>query len=305
MLTPQQLEQRLDFITGSDIGAILGLNEYKTPVQVWLEKTRQEVAIDISDKPAVKAGNRLEEAVAQWFAAETGKEVIKDDRFFIHKNLPYLGGNIDRLVVGEDALLECKTTQSDRGWGAGYSEGDNKIPDNYLCQVIHYCAIADVQVAYVAVLIRGIDFRWFKYERDLALEAQIAERCTMFWFNHVQPKVAPQPTTADEVTTLLRGKVSDEAIQVTHEIEVALGELKCVRDDLETLKDQEKNLKDIICTYMKDRQTLVNTDGTIAVTWKQREGSTRFDGKAFKENHPDLYQEYVTRGDFVRTFLIK
>jgi putative phage-type endonuclease len=306
MLTPQQLEQRLNFLTGSDVGAILGINEYKTPVQVWLEKTRQLVAEDISDKPAVKAGIRLEDAVATWFEHETGKQVIKDDKFFIHSNLPYLGGNIDRLVVGENALLECKTTQSDRGWGAGFIHGDNKIPDNYLCQVIHYCAITGCEVGYVAVLIRGIDFRWYKYERDLSLEATIIERLTQFWFNHVQSNVAPEPKTADEVKTLLRGNVSDDYVMI-NDIGIigALEMLRHTREELKRLKEVEEACKNEICVYMGDKQTLVNTDGTIAVTWNQREGSTRFDSKSFKEKHPDLYKQFEVKGDYVRTFLVK
>lgn len=305
MLTPEQKEQRLNYITGSDVGAILGVNEWSSPVQIWLQKTRREVAEDISDKPAVKAGIRLEDAVAQWFCAETGKQVYKDDRFFIHRSIPYFGGNIDRLITGEDALLECKTSQSDRGWGAGYLHGDNKIPDNYLCQVIHYCAVANISVAYVAVLIRGVDFRWYKYERDLELESNILSRCSDFWINHVKADVAPQPKTEDEVKTLLRGKVSEGFIEVTPYVDAAINNLIEIRGELKELEEREKELKNIICAYMNDKQTLVNNDGTIAVTWKQREGTVRFDTKAFKEKYPELYKDFEVKGDPIRTFLIK
>lgn len=305
MLTPAQLEQRLNFITGSDVGAILGVNNYKTPVQVWLEKTRQEVAPDIGDKPAVKAGNRLEDAVANWFTAETGKEVYKDDKFFIHRSIPFLGGNIDRLVTGENALLECKTTQSDKGWGAGFMAGDNKIPDNYLCQVIHYCAVANCNVAYIAVLIRGIDFRWYKYERDLDLEEDILARCIAFWNVNVKGNLAPAPKTEGEVKTILRGKVSDDYIQANPEAEAAIINLKCARELIKQQEEFETYWKNWLCIYMNEKQTLVNNDGTIGITWRQREGSVRFDTKAFKEAHPELYKQFETKGDFVRTFLVK
>lgn len=305
MLTPEQLEQRLNYICGSDVGAILGVNDWSTPVDVWLQKTRRKEAEDISDKPAVKAGNMLEEAVAQWFAAVTGKEIYGDNTFHVHKSIPHLGGNVDRFIVGENAILECKTTQSDRGWGAGYLEGDNKIPDSYLCQVIHYCAVTNRDVAYVAVLIRGIDFRWYRYERDVVLEEQIIGRCTSFWLDNVKADVAPEPKTAEEVTALLRGKISDDYVQADIEIQTAVENFKDARDDLKKIEENQKYWKDIVCSYMKDKQTLVNTDGTIAVTWKQREGSVRFDTKSFKEAHPELYKQFETKGDYVRTFLVK
>ncbi len=305
MLTPEQIEKRLDYVTGSDVGTILGINKYETPVELWQIKTRQFVKHDISDRPAVKAGNRLENAVAEWFTAETGKELINDDNFIIHPTLPLLGGNIDRRVVGENALLECKTTQSEEGWGEGYLLGDNKIPDSYLCQVIHYCAITGCDVAYIAVLIRGIDFRWFMYERDLNLEEFITSKCIGWWNDHVVANVAPQPSTENEVLALLRGKISAEFVVADNETLIAIDELKDVRAKIKEWEKLEKLYRDALCVYMNDKQTLANPDGTIAITWKQREGSVRFDTKAFKEKFPELYSEFEVQGEPVRTFLVK
>ena len=305
MLSPEQLEQRLDYICGSDVGAICGVNEWKTPVEVWLEKTRQQVAKDISDKPAVKAGNMLEGAVANWFALETGKKIKEATEFYVHKDIPFLGGNIDRLIDGENALLECKTTQSDKGWGAGYSEGDNQIPDSYLCQVIHYCAITNRDVAYIAVLIRGIDFRWFKYERDMALEKLITDKCVAFYNNHIKANICPEPTTEEEVKIALRGRISDETIVADDSTWVALDTLKKIKEQIKALEEAEKSCRNIVCTALKDKQTLVDLNGRILATWKQREGSVRFDAKTFKDANPELYKQFEVKGEPVRTFLIK
>lgn len=305
MLTAEQIEQRKDYITGSDCGTICGVNKWQTPVQLWQIKTRRIDPEDISDKPSVFAGHMLEDTVAKWFTHVTHKETYKEEIFHVHSSIPFLGGNIDRFIVGENALLECKTTQSDLDWGAGYMYDDNQIPSQYLCQVIHYCAITNCDVAYVAVLIRGVDFRWFKYERNLALEKQIIQMEIDFWQRYVELDVAPPPQTSTEVMQLLQGKVSDDSVYADDDIALAVKELKDVRQAIEGLEETAKILQDKICIYMNDAQTLLDTNGRILVSWKQREGNKTFDSKAFKFEYPELYETFRKQGKDVRTFLLK
>jgi len=302
MLTPEQIEQRLNFITGSDASVICGVNQWMTPYQLWLYKTRREVAIDISDNPYVKAGIRLENAVAEWFAHETGKHIIEASKFLVHKDFPVLGGNLDRLIADENAILECKTTQSDKGWGQGFEHGDNKIPDQHLCQVIHYCAVADVEVAYVAVLIRGIDFRWFKYERDHELEEDIIRRELHFWNEYVMQDKPPEPLTEKEMLHLLDGKVSSESICANGEMQQALDELRVTREQIDYLESIEKSLRDKITVYMGEHQTLLNLDGTMALTYKKSKGSTTFDVEKFVETYPKTYARFLKTGKERRNF---
>lgn len=48
------LEFRKEGIGGSDAAAIVGLSKWKSPYQLWLEKTGQVEAEDISDKEVVR-----------------------------------------------------------------------------------------------------------------------------------------------------------------------------------------------------------------------------------------------------------
>ena len=304
MLTDEQIEQRLSYLTGSDAGTICGVNPYQTAVELWQLKTRRAVQKDISDKPAVKAGNMLEDAVAQWFAHERGVKLTTCPDFIIHPTIPFLGGNVDRFIQDDNALLECKTTQSDKGWGAGYLEGDNTIPDHYLCQVIHYCAISNANCAYIAVLIRGIDFRWFKYERNLALEKKVIDRLTDFWINHIVGDHAPEPQTAYDVLTL-RPDVTDVTAVADADISETIATLKETKTIIKGLEDTQKKLQDLLCVFMREKQVLVEANGKVAATWKERQGSKRFDARAFREAHPEMYEQFEVQGEPVRTFLLK
>jgi putative phage-type endonuclease len=305
MLTEEQIEQRLSYVTGSDAGVICGVNPYMSAVELWQYKTRRAVPKDISDKPAVKAGNMLEEAVAQWFESVTEHIVGKKYEFVTHPTHKFLGGNPDFMLAKGNGLLECKTTQSDKGWGLGFEHGDNVIPDHYLCQVIHYCAVTGCDTAYIAVLIRGIDFRWFKYERNMALEQKVIDKEIDFWVNHVLADRCPTAVTADDVKVMLRGEVSDEAIVADRDISEALATLRETRQIIKGLEATEKSLQDLICVYMNDKQTLVEANGKIAATWKQRNGSARFDAKSFQQDHAELYDRYLSVGAPVRSFLLK
>ncbi|MBK0348939.1 YqaJ viral recombinase family protein [Aerococcaceae bacterium zg-ZJ1578] len=69
-------------IGGSDVGTLLGLNPFKSKYQLWLEKTGQLEASDISSNVAVQIGNELENLVARLFMQETGLQVQKDNKTY-------------------------------------------------------------------------------------------------------------------------------------------------------------------------------------------------------------------------------
>lgn len=105
------LKMRKAGIGGSEAAAIVGLNPWKSAFQLWMEKTGQVEPEDLSDNEYVYWGNVLEQAVADRFCELTGKKVqrrgmLQDDEY------PYMLASVDRMVVGENAGLECKTTNA-------------------------------------------------------------------------------------------------------------------------------------------------------------------------------------------------
>ena len=113
-------------ITGTDAGAILGLNPYRSAFQVYCDKNSE--TIENIDNEAMRQGRDLEEYVARRFTEATGKKVRRANMIYGNSKYPFMFANVDRFVVGENAGLECKTASA---YNSDKWEND-EIPPHYL-----------------------------------------------------------------------------------------------------------------------------------------------------------------------------
>lgn len=110
MSSEDWLKLRRNSIGGSDAGAILGFNKYESPYSLYCKKVYPETfEQDLSDNEAIHFGNVLEDVVAKEFVARTGKKVRKHNKMMYHEEHDFMSANVDRVVIGEKAILECKT----------------------------------------------------------------------------------------------------------------------------------------------------------------------------------------------------
>jgi putative phage-type endonuclease len=301
-LTPEQLEQRLNYICGSDCSTILGLNPWSNRIELWQEKTRRIVPKDISDKPGVKAGNFLEPAVRAWFEAESGLKVTTEPNLLVHPLHKWMAGNIDGWV-GDDKkeILEIKTTNNDVGWG---KHGQNKIPDYYLCQITHYMAVTCAQVCHVAVLIRGSDFRTYRFERNIELEDVIIEKEQEFW-KFVISDNPPQPSTSDEVISFHGYTSVPESIIADQSIEAALELIEQSKNSIKSIEKEKEQLEAKVKLFMGKNENLLDSSGKIVASWKPTAPIKRFDVTSFKKDNEDQYSKYIKQTESSRRFSIK
>lgn len=138
------LKYRKMGITGTDAASICGLNPYKSSLQIFVDKTTDN--IEIFDNEAMKQGRDLEEYVAQRFCEATGKKVRRANAIFSSDENPFMLADFDRLICGERAGLECKTVSaySADKWKNG------AIPFHYQLQVQHYLAVSGYDAWYIA-----------------------------------------------------------------------------------------------------------------------------------------------------------
>lgn len=293
------LEWRKKGIGGSDAGAICGMNKYRSPIAVYLDKTADEVV----EKPmneAMRLGHDFEDYVKTRWMEETGKKAVRENYMLQHDEFPWMLADIDRRVVGENAGLECKTCSP---YAAGKWENDG-IPPEYLIQCLHYMAVTGADRWYLACLIlqQGMEFRVI--ERDEEAIKNLIQIEKDFWENNVLKHEMPAPDgsdAADEALTMLYPD-SDPEKEVVEIEDLSLDRYDEINMLISDLTKEKKQIEQSIKTEMKNAER-ANLDGR-AISWKSCSGREGVDTKRLKKDHPDLYEEYKKVGKPYRRFTI-
>ena len=283
------LEARRSGIGGSDVSAICGLNKYKSPIGIYLDKIgAQEKKEEQSE--AAYWGNTLEELVAREFTKRTGKKVRNRNAMLQHEEYPWMLANLDRVVVGENAILECKTTSAylSQEW-----EGE-EIPAAYILQVQHYLAVTGYKKAYIACLIGGQKFVYKEIEKDQEIIDYLIKLEKDFWLNHVEKKIPPPvdgSEASSEVLSLMYPKATiDETINLDEDVQNLINKREDLKIKESEIKESINEIDNRIKNLMGEHSAAIA--GEYKITWSNSTTS-RFDTKTFKEKCPDLYKQYL------------
>ncbi|MGM0903094.1 MAG: YqaJ viral recombinase family protein [Bacillota bacterium] len=294
------LLERQKGIGGSDAGVILGINKYRTAFELWLEKTGQVDPVEI-DNEAIYWGNEMEDVVAKEFEKRTGKKVRRSNFTYSHPELSFIKANVDRLVVGESAVLECKTANA---FLAKEWEGD-EVPATYLVQVQHYLGVTGREKGYIAVLIGGNRFIWKEIERDEELINMIFDAEKHFWEYHVQQGHAPELDGSSAAEQYLKEKY--EQAEKGKEIVLPGGskdlliQYMKIKDDETLIKTAKTEIENKLKAELKNAE--IGTTDSFEVTWKNQ-SQNRVDSKTLKEKFPDIYKQVLKESSF-RKFAVK
>ena len=292
------LKLRKSGLGGSDAAAVCGLNPYTSAMDVFQDKTTEE--INEEDNEAMRQGRDLEEYVAKRFCEATGFQVRRSNMMYRSKEYPFLFADVDRLLVGEDAGLECKTASA-------YSADqwkDGKIPPHYLIQCLHYMAVTGKKEWYIAVVILGREFQYRKIAWDSQLIGDLVDVEEAFWKNHVEAGVMPAPDGSQACDEMIsryfktaRAKSSIRLVGFDEKLERREQLLETIKG----LEQEQKMIEQEIKCYMGDNETAFSDK--YRVTWKNVE-SVRLDTKRIKEEHPELYRDFAAAASS-RKFTVK
>lgn len=302
MTHAEWLETRTRGIGGSDAAVVLGLNKWKTPFELWLEKTGQVIP-ESSQSEAAYWGTMLENMVAKEFELRTEKKVRRRNVMFQHPDYPYIIANIDRMVVGEKAILECKTTSA---YNAEEWKND-EIPAPYIIQAQHYLGVLgpEYEKAYFAVLIGGQKFVWKEISRDEELIDMIFQAERTFWEEHVKKNVPPALDGSSAAEEFLKKRYAEaeagKTLDLKYEYKDKIAELLSLKETISQLESQAKALENEIKNELKDAE--IGFVQNYQVTWKQFE-SNRIDTKKLKEQFPQIYEQVLKPSSY-RRFNIK
>lgn len=280
------LRLRKSGIGGSDAGAICGVNPYSSAMKVFRDKTSGEV--EEQDNEAIRIGHDLEDYVAQRFMEATGLKVRKSNFMYRSVEHPFMIADVDRLVAGGDAGLECKTASAYHAdkWA------DGNIPLHYVMQCYHYMAVTGKKVWYIAAVILGREFTYRRLEWDDELIGRLISIEENFWNNHVVKEIIPPPDGS---------KACDEVIQQYFHTARKASAIKLVGFDeklrrreeilgfISELQAEQKQIEQEVKLFMQDNE--LASSEAFRVSWKNID-STKLDTARIREENPELYADY-------------
>lgn len=277
-------EERQAYIGGSDIAAIMGQSRWKTPYKLWAEKTGKITPPDLSNNEAVDMGNRLEQFVADLFADKTGKQVRKAPKTYQHKDYPYLVAHIDRLITNSDELLECKTCSAYK-----LEEWENKIPKEYVLQVIWYLGITGRKRGWIACLIGGQKFDYKAIDFDEELFNLMVNKAVEFW-QMVQNQTPPvMVADDDEVIEEIYPDSNDEMIEMS-EINDRVAYLQEVKMHIEEMTKERKEIETELKSIIQDKAGIKTPQ--YKITW-ETQTPHKIDTDRLQEEMPEIAEKYT------------
>ena len=237
------LQWRKKGIGGSDAATVLGLNPYSSLLTLYADKLG--LLPEREDNEQMRQGRDLEQYVADRFMEATGKKVKRLNAMLAHPDHDWMLADVDRLVVGEKALLECKTTSV-------YNKSDfegGEIPPYYYVQVQHYLAVTGLPVGYLAVLVLNRGFYWYQIDADPNEQAALIAAEEKFWTNHVMKQVPPDPDGSESsreaalALTCPVGEPVGEALLYDLDSEITRllalqGQIKAMEQDADAIKQK-------------------------------------------------------------------
>ena len=294
------LEYRKTGIGGSDASVVCGISRYKSPVELWMEKTGQLPPQEAGE--AAYWGTMLESVVREEFTKRTGIEVSKPSVILQSEEHPFMLANVDGICEHPElgtCIFEAKTASA---YKAG--EWEDTIPDEYMCQVQHYMAVTGYQGAYIAVLIGGNTFRWKFVERDEELISMLLELESAFW-SYVQDYTPPPLDGSDASKKFLseRFPSSTPSSHITLPDTAAdlLAQYDEACEELEIVTEKKQRAENLLKEMMGSNEVGV-ADGRV-ITWKNV-AQERLDSKTLKAEHPALCKKYTSKTSY-RRFTIK
>lgn len=294
-------------IGSSDAAAAVGLNPYKSSLELWMEKsgklTQPESCTEGEDNSPLYWGTVLESVVADHYARKTGKRVRRVNAVLQHPSHPWMLANLDRQIVGDNEvqILECKTAgiNGAKLWRDG-------VPEYVQLQVQHQLGVTGYAAADVAVLIGGNDFRVYRIDRDDELITRLIELEADFW-HKVEAGIAPDVDGSVSAGNALgylfpsdTGTVLDWSDK--DDVNRVFNQLLLIRGRLSDLEREENQLKQRLQQAMGDASKVVLANGSVS--WKASADSLVLDTKRLKEEQPDFYRYYQIPKAGSRRFLV-
>lgn len=302
---------RRQYIGGSDVSSILGINPWKTALDLWYEKiaTHQPEA---QMKAVFKRGIRWEGAVAEMLVEDMERqghkiEIVGSNHRYADAEIAFFASEIDFEIkidgASEITNVELKTVHPFRikEWG---ESGTDELPLHYLAQVMWGLGVTRRKQGRLAVLFGADELRTYSIEADAQTIEAMRSRAQQFWFGCVQANEPPGPTTLSDID-LLYPQAGDqvEPLRADDQLTAQVLRLRAIKQEIDAREAESLAIEFDLRLALKQASELLLPNGKLAIEWKGRSGSY-FDETAFKAEHPGLAKQFNKKWE-KRVFRLK
>lgn len=282
---------RSRFLGGSDVAAVLGVSHYRTPLELWQEKTGRKVFEAGPEETRRKSrGQKLEPFIVEMAVEKLREqghtvEIITRNARYFDPSLPFLSCEIDAEleVDGQEVNFDAKSASgaARQRWG---EEGTDQVPLEYAAQFMHGLGITARPKTLVAALRSFDDVELYEVPRDELTIQAMREKCVLFWRDCVEADRPPDPITFADCRELWP-EGNGKRVEATEEVLALIDELRQVADRKKALANREEWLRFELARFMGPAE-VISKGVRDLVSWAA-ETRSDFDEKAFRREHPD------------------
>ena len=257
----EEMKYRDKGIGGSDVASVLGISKWKSPIQLWMEKTGRSPKAP--DNNTFKRGRALEPVVLEEYTTQTGRPLIQI--------APVIDGcfiaSLDAMTADRKRIVDAKTTtrgfteipmyyETQLQWYMGFfpevEHGDlptwDLLKDEIDCDLS--CVRNDELIAGMRAIVKEF---WKRYvEGDTPPPPQSEDDCKLIWSKHTTGKiVVATPVEITAISRLNRIKSLEKRLEAA-ESEAKFAIMRRI-EDADTLTDEAGNK---LCTFRANKDTL-------------------------------------------------
>jgi putative phage-type endonuclease len=304
--TEAWLEGRTYGIGGSEAGIILGINPFKSRLELWNEKVTRTRHLHPEAEIRLKLGNLLESFIAEEYSKITNRKLDVRDQM-VHPKYNFILGNIDREIIDNEkgpGVLEIKTKGAFTNW-----EGED-IPIYYMAQLQHYLELYNYKWGSFAILDLGtLKINHYDVNRDDEFIDKLIKEEVAFW-DLVEKKIPPEVNGSGACQEFLKEYYSVSKPEMET---IDLSNSKEAKKWAAMLRDAKRNIKAFGSIELESKNHLMSIMGHVekatgpgfSITWRAPKDREIFDVEKFKIDHPDIYKKYIKNEPQSRRFMVR
>lgn len=296
LTTKEWLEARRQGVCGSDASIVLGINPYRSILQLWEDKTGR-IPVEETENEYTYFGHVMEPVIKKEFMKRTGLKVRVKNYILQSEKYPWMLADIDGTVKKGDgtfALFEAKTATEYKKdiW-------KERVPEEYYAQVQHYLCVTGFYKAYVCAVVGGNSYFCHEIRRDEPYIRMLVEKETLFW-QCVVTDTEPLPDGSKATSTYLNQKYlpgEKKEIELPSKVEKLAESYLELDKSVKELTAEKEAVANHLKAYLKENEKGIAGDRVIS--WQTIQKRT-LNTDAVKKALGKEYDDYLTESCYRR-----